>query len=503
MNAARDPVVLKGAHVIDPEQGIDRVADVHIAEGKIQFVGSRDITPNTKVVDVSGNYLSPGWVDIHVHAYGTLGFAKPDSIGVYQGVTTFVDAGGAGIGVLDQFMEIVGDMKTSLYSGAFIRPMGLLGLNFIEGDVRTLGEVPITRWVDFAKNNRDILRYIKCNAIGDYGPGTLKLTKGLAEILGLPLYMHIGEFQMQNPDHLLAPDAFRVAEAGDMITHLYHGNLGKIIDESGKVLPVVRDAERRGVIFDIGFGGYNFSWDVAEKAFAQDLIPHTISSDLQQFNVVRPAKSLANVMSAMLRLGMTVQQVIERVTWNAAKAISLTDRAGSLKPGLPADITVFRVDTGEFEITDCYTKVRKAEKQIVPLITFKNGERFEADLAMGQDESNWFLQIAEDHVPSAAGMLSERQRGFLNALAASLSSVDWELSSAERLDIEKALQLQEIFHQVRIKLGLPLKDALHAVYASFLDQNFTMQIGLLLIRLERPFTLRRLRDVSGQRPMAA
>ena len=138
--------------------------------------------------------------------------------------------------------------------------------------------------------------------------------------------MHIGEFQLQNPKHLLAPEAFRIAEAGDMITHLYHGNLGQVIDESGKVLPVVRDAERRGVIFDLGFGGYNFSWDVAEKSFAQDLIPHTISSDLQQFNVVRPVKSLANVMSAMLRLGMTLPQVIERVTRNPAKAI-VVDRS--------------------------------------------------------------------------------------------------------------------------------------------------------------------------------
>ena len=91
-----------------------------------------------------------------------------------------------------------------------------------------------------------------------------------------------------------------------MITHLYHGNLGQVIDENGKVLPIVREAERRGVIFDLGFGGYNFSWKVAEKSIAQDLIPHTISSDLQQFNVVRPVKSLANVMSAMLRLGIDV-----------------------------------------------------------------------------------------------------------------------------------------------------------------------------------------------------
>ena len=108
-----------------------------------------------------------------------LGFANPDTVGVYQGVTSFVDAGGPGIGVLDQFMELLGHLETSLYAGAFIRPMGLLGLNFIEGNVRTLGDVPITRWVDFAEENRDMLRYIKCNAMGDYGPGTLKLTKGL------------------------------------------------------------------------------------------------------------------------------------------------------------------------------------------------------------------------------------------------------------------------------------------------------------------------------------
>jgi dihydroorotase len=503
MNSATDAFVLQGAHVVDSEQGIDRIVDVHVADGKIVFVGSRDITPGTEIVDVSGQYLSAGWVDIHVHAYGTLGFANPDSVGIYQGVTSFVDAGGPGIGVLDQFMALLGDLETSLYAGAFIRPMGLLGLNFIEGNVRTLGEVPVTRWLDFAQEHRGLLRYIKCNAIGDYGPGTLKLTKGLAEILDLPLYMHIGEFQMQNPEHLLAPEAFRIAEAGDMITHLYHGNLGRVLDETGRVLPIVRDAERRGVIFDLGFGGYNFSWDVAEKAFSQDLVPHTISSDLQQFNVVRPVKSLANVMTAMLRLGMTLKDVVDRVTCAPAKAIHLEGRAGSLKPGQPADITVFRVDTGEFEISDCYTKVRRTEKRIVPLITFKNGRKFDADLAMAQDESNWFLQIAEDHVPSAATGLSERQRGFLAAPAAALSTTSWEPGSAERLDLEKALALQEIFHQTRAKHRLPLQDALRAVYTSFLDQNFTMQIGLLLLRIEQPFVIARLRDVAGQRPMAA
>jgi dihydroorotase len=181
----------------------------------------------------------------------------------------------------------------------------------------------------------------------------------------------------------------------------------------------------------------------------------------------------------------------------------LADRAGSLRPGLPADITVFRVDSGEYEISDCYTQVRKAEKMIVPATTLKDGKRFDTDMTMGQDESNWFLQFAEDHVPAAATQISDHQRDFLDALAARLSSTTWEVSNAERLDIEKALELQNMFHETRAQLGLPLRDALRAVYASFLEQNFTMQIGLLLVRQEQSFVVSRLRDVSGKRPLAA
>src|SRR5262249_6586790 len=137
MTSAGDSFVLRGAHVLDADQGIDRIADIHVADGKIAFVGDREVAPGTEVIDVSGRYASAGWIDIHVHAYGTLGFANPDTIGVYQGVTSFVEAGGAGIGVLDQFMALLDTLQTSLYAGAFIRPMGLLGLNFMEGDTRT------------------------------------------------------------------------------------------------------------------------------------------------------------------------------------------------------------------------------------------------------------------------------------------------------------------------------------------------------------------------------
>jgi predicted amidohydrolase len=43
MKSATDSFVLRGAHVLDSEQGIDRVADVHVVDGRIEFVGSRPV----------------------------------------------------------------------------------------------------------------------------------------------------------------------------------------------------------------------------------------------------------------------------------------------------------------------------------------------------------------------------------------------------------------------------------------------------------------------------
>jgi len=205
----------------------------------------------------------------------------------------------------------------------------------------------------------------------------------------------------------------------------------------------------------------------------------------------------------MLRLGMSLRDVITRVTTNPAIALSLTDRAGALKVGMPADLTVFRVEDGPYELSDCYKQVRIAEQKFVPVMAFKSGQRFDCDMAMGEDESNWFLQFAEEHVPQAAATLQPAQRAFLADLATALSAIDWTLTSAEKLDVDKALELQAMFHRVRASHPLTLRQALRAVYDCFLDNPFTMQIGLLLIRLERPFAIERLRAVAGRQPVAA
>jgi dihydroorotase len=491
--------LLKNAHVIDPQQNLDGVMNVVIADGKIKAVGKDISAADAEVLDLAGSYVTPGWVDIHVHAYGALGFSDPDSIGVYQGVTSVVDAGGTGILTLDEFVAMIRDHTiTSVYAGAHVHPLGIIGF---EESGRGLNNVAVEKWVEWAAANPGVLRYLKVSAYSLPGAGPLYVGKGLAEILELPMYQHIGEMEEPPPYPTLVEDAFKIAQAGDIITHVYHSNPGKVIDDDGKVLPFVRDAARRGVLFDIGFGSMNFAWPVAEKCFEQDLFPHFISSDLQQFNIVYPCHSLSNVMSIFLKLGMTIRDIIERVTSNPARALKLTDRAGSLAVGMPADVTVFHIEDGEFELFDCYKMARKTQQRIVPTLTFKGGKKIIVDLARGEQESNWFMQVSEDEIPAVAERLSDAQRSFLRSLHAALSSVDWVGYNGKKLNANFAYELQDVFNNVLRKHSLSLRDGLRAVYDCFLEQRFTVQIGLFLTRLDRSFVLDRMKAVANQKTL--
>ena len=102
----RYELVLKGGHVIDPANNIDGVMDVAIASGRIARVASGIAEADAqRIADVRGLYVTPGLVDIHVHAYAGTGMkgaysgdnsVYPDGFTFRSGVTTVVDAGSSG-----------------------------------------------------------------------------------------------------------------------------------------------------------------------------------------------------------------------------------------------------------------------------------------------------------------------------------------------------------------------------------------------------------------------
>lgn len=57
-------ILIKGGHVIDPANNIDRVMDIYIKDGKISSRIERD---KAQVIDAGGKYVCPGFIDMHVH----------------------------------------------------------------------------------------------------------------------------------------------------------------------------------------------------------------------------------------------------------------------------------------------------------------------------------------------------------------------------------------------------------------------------------------------------
>jgi dihydroorotase len=130
------------------------------------------------------------------------------------------------------------------------------------------------------------------------------------------------------------------------------------------------------VVFDIGHGCGSFSWDTARRAFEHNFYPDTISTDLHRYCVQEPLfVSLPEVMSKMLCLGMSLEDVILKTTAVPAQVLGIPE-IGTLRPGAVADVFVFDLQLGEFEFLDAQLKALKGSKRIIPYLVVRNGELF-------------------------------------------------------------------------------------------------------------------------------
>src|SRR5262249_3283060 len=137
---------------------------------------------------------------------------------------------------------------------------------------------------------------------------------------------------------------------GDIYTHTYLAAV-PMLDEQKHVMPYLFEARKRGVIFDVGHGGGSFIFKYAVPATQQGVTPDSSSTDLHYTRLNAGMKDMLNVMSKFLNMGMTLDQVILRSTWNPAKEIKRQE-LGNLSVGSEADIAVLRQETGKFGFVD-------------------------------------------------------------------------------------------------------------------------------------------------------
>ena len=364
------------ATLIDPAQEIHAPMDIAFEAGRVCAVGE-SIPPDEarQCADATGELLTPGWIDSHVHVFDGVSHLgiPPDPNCIAKGVTTAVDAGSAGADTFPGFRRYIIEVSdTRLYAQLNISSQGMLSPQF--------GELDDLRWVDVDRSlqvieaNRDLILGVKVRLTRESicsreaGIQPLHLAREVADAAGLPIMVHPQDAWTDSVDTILA-----VMGERDIMTHCFHGSDGcGILDERRQVRESVLDAAERGVIFDVGHGAGSFSWDVAETALAQQFLPKTISSDLHHYNVEGPVFDLATA-TKFLHLGLSLDEVIARVTTIPAETIA-KDYIGTLKVGAWGDATLLRVEQGSFDLADAHGQIRLGQQRLVPVKVIKGGQ---------------------------------------------------------------------------------------------------------------------------------
>ena len=356
-------LLVRGGRVIDPASGLDHVADVLVQGGRVAAVGAAlDPPPAAETVDAVGCLVTPGLIDLHTHVYPGLGdfCLHPDRVGVETGVTTVVDAGTSGVATFGLARRWIDDPDVQTRVLAFMDPNQIYFATKdfichkleIANDERNL-DVESTRAAIEA--NADVAVGFKVRACYTSDPHISPfLEAAKAASGGRPIMVHLGRFP--HTPTISVGDLLVALRPGDVITHAFRGASG-LVGAEGKATSVFQDAIDRGVRLDVGHSATDFRFSAARILFDQGFLPTTISTDLNVFNVDHPVVSLTETMSKIWALGVPLTSVIAMVTANSAAVLQRCDRLGSLAPGQVGDVSVLRIEEGEFPLSDGFETV--------------------------------------------------------------------------------------------------------------------------------------------------
>ena len=404
-------LLIKGGEVVDPGAGYRGRLDVAIKRNRIAAVEPNIPAESAfRVVDASGQYVTPGLVDLHTHVYhsATTWGILADPVAARSGVTTWLDVGSAGAYNFMGFREfIVKPSDARLYALLNISSIGLTAPTW---ELANLNYCDVDLCCKLIDLNRDLILGVKvridCNTTSGTGAEPARLARQAAERTELPMMVHIGKA----PPEL--DEILPLLRAGDILTHCFTGQSMRIIDDTGKLLDVARRAWDMGVIMDIGHGAGSFSFETAEAVIAAGHRPDVISSDIHQFSIHGPLFNLPTCMSKFLAIGMTFEQVVEAATARPAAAMGMQNEIGTLKPGALADVALFRIDEGNFTFYDIHMNTRQGKQLIRNTLTIVNGRPMA--LASDPPPAPW-IELTEaqqnliklGHTPATMGKMIE------------------------------------------------------------------------------------------------
>lgn len=368
-------LLLRGGRVLDPRSGRDGRYDLAVRGGRIVRIARRiDPAKARRVVTVRGLLVTPGLVDIHTHVFAGSGAGRfadgtssvnPDQHCPMQGVTTVVDAGTSGWRNFDALRrQVMEPSRTRVLAFLNIAGAGMSGKP-AEEDSTDMGG-PAASAVVAAHADRIV--GIKVGHFTRPGDLPLRKAREMADSTRLPVFVecHLPEIPLARQLAFL--------RAGDIMTHCFEqvSEREPFVGTDGTVRVEVLEARSRGVLFDLGHGGAGFWFDQAIPAIRSGFLPHTLGTDMHRNSLQASMKSLPNVMSKCLAMGMSLTDVVARATWEPARAIRRAD-LGHLAEGATADIAVLRVERGRFGFVDAGGQRIEGRKRLVAELTLREG----------------------------------------------------------------------------------------------------------------------------------
>lgn len=385
-------IIIKGGHVIDPKNNIDEIMDIAITspqgnqtartttpgiEGKIALV-ARNIDENLglKVINAKGMYVTPGLIDLHVHVFSGTNLKQqymngpssvwPDGFTFRSGVTTVGDAGSAGWRSFPEFKKNIIDKSQTrilVFLNIVGDGMGEYQQNVNDMDPNMAAEVAIA-------NKKDVVGFKSAHFGGNpFIPLDSAVKAG--NIANMPVMLDLT--YPSKPSISSVEDLFmKHLRPGDIFTHMYRLTFPFFYDND-EVSALAFAAQKRGILFDIGHGGNGFTFARAIPSVKQGFLPYSISTDLHIASMNAGMKDMTNIMSKFLNMGLPLNDVILRSTWNPAKEIK-REELGNLSVGSVADIAIFTLRKGNFGFIDSHNYLLKGTKRLEAELTIRAGK---------------------------------------------------------------------------------------------------------------------------------
>lgn len=372
-------IIIKGGHVIDAKNNINELMDVGIRDGKIARV-AKNIDPahGTQIINAQGMYVTPGLIDLHTHVFwgtepnhylsnGDIA-VTPDGFSFRSGVTTVVDAGGAGWKSFPLFKtNVIDRSQTRVLSFLNIVGEGMRGGDW-EQDI---SDMDATMAAKTAIDNKEYIVGFKLAhfAKPDWTP-VEKIVKA-GKLANIPVMIDFGGGNLPIEDLF-----FKYLRPGDIYTHVFTELPGRdpVVDlKTRQLRPFVIPAQKRGILFDVGFGGASFNFNQAIPSIKAGLLPNTMGTDLHTGSMNAAMKNQLNVLSIFLAMGMDIQEVIARSTWEPAKAIK-REELGNLSEGAIADVAILSLRKGKFGFKDIANNRQEGTQKLECELTIKDGK---------------------------------------------------------------------------------------------------------------------------------